>query len=523
MFRRPKRTFRKDPFSSRLEIPFPIILVIVPTLLYLYLGCAFPDSFFSPFPISHRIRSREHVDIHAATVKKLSVDAKAALSQQKDIPKLELLDAVEDTRLNIPPSNAHKQSLKVEEMNFAVEMHGFQCLVYTSQAKEEKYRAKSNVDVTWVTQLTTDRIPVFKKMLDRWTGPISAALYSPDVSKDVKDIEDLLDRVDFHIVGASQGLYPVNTLRNVAINKAKTDFIIMADVDFVPSAGLYEAAKTFVEKLASSGAAHEKKVYVLPAFEIDGEDQTVPLDFEGLKGMGARIHQVHNDKGRSIAHKYTEYDKWIEASEPYKVSYKFPYEPYILAPRTIPRFDVRFFGYGNDKASHNYELNAAGYEFWVFPKHFVVHIRHSQGIWIHQTFLDPRERLSRTLTTFLHDCDRRYSKVSTMSEENVVFEPLPDSLNFTMEVGILGASCDATCSRFGKTCHAQHSNRINLCKVLEQHFQCLHGCNREFFGADLPALNTQRMQCLINNAPLGAPFTCDSVYEFSRRLCPCGS
>jgi hypothetical protein len=116
---------------------------------------------------------------------------------------------------------------------------------------------------------------------------------------------------------------------------------------------------------------------------------------------------VHNDGGREIAHKYTLYDKWLSAEAPYAIEYKFPYEPYILAPKSIPRFDVRFFGYGNDKASHNYELNAAGFTFNVLPKHFVVHVRHKQGAWVHQTFLDPKERLSRTLTTFLRDVDRR--------------------------------------------------------------------------------------------------------------------
>ena len=45
------------------------------------------------------------------------------------------------------------------------------------------------------------------------------------------------------------------------------------------------------------------------------------------------------------------YDKWMTAETPYPVTYKFPYEPYILAPRTIPRYDVRFFGYGNDKVN----------------------------------------------------------------------------------------------------------------------------------------------------------------------------
>lgn len=32
-----------------------------------------------------------------------------------------------------------------------------------------------------------------------------------------------------------QGLYPVNTLRNVALNNCRTDYLILADVDFVPN------------------------------------------------------------------------------------------------------------------------------------------------------------------------------------------------------------------------------------------------------------------------------------------------
>ena len=181
-----------------------------------------------------------------------------------------------------------------------------------------------------------------------------------------------------------QGLYPVNTLRNVALNNARTDFVILADVDFVPGRNVYEDTKAFVQQLIAQGKQDEKKVYVLPAFEIDGGDQTVPETFDQLKAMGKRIHQVHNDGGREIAHKYTMYEVWMDASEPYPVAYKFPYEPYILAPRFIPRYDVRFFGYGNDKASHNYELNAAGFQFNVFPKHYVVHVRHAQGSWVQQ-------------------------------------------------------------------------------------------------------------------------------------------
>ena len=40
---------------------------------------------------------------------------------------------------------------------------------------------------------------------------------------------------------------------------------------------------------------------------------------EQLKAMGKKIHQVHNDGGRDIAHKYTMYETWMDASEPYPV------------------------------------------------------------------------------------------------------------------------------------------------------------------------------------------------------------
>lgn len=213
----------------------------------------------------------------------------------------------------------------------------------------------------------------------------------------------------------------------------------------------------------------------------------------------------------------------MKATEPYTVKYKFPYEPYILAPRFIPRYDVRFFGYGNDKASHNYEINAAGFQFNVFPKHFVVHVRHPQGSWVQQTFIDPKDRLSRTLTTFLQDCDRRYSMRRSQKAAEKALPPLPPSSRFSAEVGKMGDSCSGTCRAAGKVCHAEWSERVNMCSVLEKSFSCLNGCSDNFFGADLPAYNTQRTECLINSNPTGTPFSCEALYSFSRRLCPCGA
>jgi hypothetical protein len=38
-------------------------------------------------------------------------------------------------------------------------------------------------------------------------------------------------------------LYPVNTLRNVAINKCRTHWMALVDADFIPNAHLYSQVR----------------------------------------------------------------------------------------------------------------------------------------------------------------------------------------------------------------------------------------------------------------------------------------
>ena len=95
----------------------------------------------------------------------------------------------------------------------------------------------------------------------RWSGPASVTLYCRNLRKDLDAIEPFRDRTDFHLVLADfhKGrLYPVNTLRDVAIDNCRTNWMLLVDADFVPNVGLYEYLLPFLpgwEKGENAGAS----------------------------------------------------------------------------------------------------------------------------------------------------------------------------------------------------------------------------------------------------------------------------
>ena len=71
--------------------------------------------------------------------------------------------------------------------------HGAQVLLHTLMATRMVPNA---TDVSWVTQLTPDRLNLFKQMLQRWQGPASVTLYVHDLATALKLIHPLRARVD---------------------------------------------------------------------------------------------------------------------------------------------------------------------------------------------------------------------------------------------------------------------------------------------------------------------------------------
>lgn len=55
--------------------------------------------------------------------------------------------------------------------------------------------------------------------------------------------QEIYSHIDFHLMYSDGGPYPINTLRNIAMDNAKTDYFIILDVDFKPGKFLYEESR----------------------------------------------------------------------------------------------------------------------------------------------------------------------------------------------------------------------------------------------------------------------------------------
>ncbi|KAG5848909.1 xylosyl- and glucuronyltransferase LARGE2s [Anguilla rostrata] len=237
-------------------------------------------------------------------------------------------------------------------------------------------------DVTLVAQLSMDRLQMLEAICNHWEGPISLALYMSDAEAQqflryAQASEVLKNRknVGYHIVYKEGQFYPVNLLRNVALRNAKTPYVFLTDVDFLPMYGLYDYLRKTMIQL---DMAHTRKALVVPAFETLRYRLSFPkskAELLSMLDMGTlytfRYHVW--TKG----HAPTNYAKWRTATTPYKVEWESDFEPYVVVRRDCPEYDQRFVGFGWNKVSHIMELDAQEYDLMVLPNAFMVHMPHA--------------------------------------------------------------------------------------------------------------------------------------------------
>ncbi|CAO3675085.1 unnamed protein product [Umbelopsis ramanniana] len=252
------------------------------------------------------------------------------------------------------------------------------------------HNALDSEDITIATLVTRDRFPVLSRLVTHYQGPISVAIHIQDDESHEEILAELhelyrnnammKEYVDLHLI-VDKFDRQFNMWRNVAKFFARTDYIVMLDVDFHICTDFRQSIRenpAIMEKLRSGNTA-----LVIPAFEFveqpDGLDsKTFPNSKSNLLHLvdQGKIDMFH--RGWKKGHGSTNYTKWYESDSVYLVTdYNFSYEPYVIYKKEgSPWCDERFIGYGANKAACLYEIYLSGIEYEVLPHDFLIHQTH---------------------------------------------------------------------------------------------------------------------------------------------------
>ena len=246
-----------------------------------------------------------------------------------------------------------------------------------------QYISVDEYDVTLVTQMTVNRIQTLHTLLKHWNGPVSIAVYGTE--SDVLSFIQYVNKfgmlegrsnVAIHIVYIRKGYYhPINYLRNVAWSAARSPYVFLIDLDFIPSYGLYHYLRKATELLMTET---QKRALVVAAFETKHTNTAFPNDKAEMVKLAKRRTALRFHETFS-GHTATDYSKWMIASYPYIVTWSKNYEPYMVLRTSSTRYDNRYIGVSLNKISHTTELHAQGYEFVVLPDGFVFHYPHPKA------------------------------------------------------------------------------------------------------------------------------------------------
>lgn len=236
-------------------------------------------------------------------------------------------------------------------------------------------------DVTLVAHSSMDRLQLVEALLKHWEGPVSLSLYLSDTEAQQflrfssrSHVFEKRKNVGVHLVYKDGDFYPVNYLRNVALQQAKTKFVFLTDIDFLPLPGLYEKLK---RKAVTYNM--KQKAIVIPAFETF----QYKLDFPNSKSkllelLDSGIISTFRYSVWPEGHRATNFHRWRSATKDYKIKWEKDFEPYVLLEReNMPLYDPRFIGFGWNKVSHIMHLHALKYEFIVAADAFIVHMPHA--------------------------------------------------------------------------------------------------------------------------------------------------
>lgn len=312
-------------------------------------------------------------------------------------------------------------------------------------------------EVTLVTQGTADRVKMFDAQAARWPGPkvVLFGVYNHTPTSARRAAAELAmirvasrrwvntrviallityrpgaepDKYSPLMSDPKLGLYPINTLRNVAIDQARTNWVFPLDIDFLPTSSLYHRfVKYHLPRLASVS----KPAAVVPHFEAlaapaAGPSATSSIQSGGpaddfatlrdhiLRGITVPFHTETSllipelDGVTEYSRAWpqgvaaTNYSRWYYSSalgqrgffrvyptwNPYEYTVRY-WEPYLFVQRyqagdrtgrphtVLPRYTEAYIGRFRNKVEFVASLRAARYNFYVLQQEFASHVPHN--------------------------------------------------------------------------------------------------------------------------------------------------
>lgn len=308
--------------------------------------------------------------------------------------------------------NTRKERLRYSLSSGGIFDHSGQYRIYKNLIKSDftanqrpgSAESSSNV-LALATHTTINNLHHLDSLLERWQNPLSVAIFAH--GQDVKFATALVyalsffcpqiqSLVDFHLVCLSgemasfpeqdhehfAGLedcssvfsrletyrdkhknyaisgnisYPNNLLRNVARGGTDSSYILVIDIDMMPSVDLH---RQFLAMVSNREPANDE-VFVLPAFEIR-HARKMP----GTKPELVQLYQVGEvrpfyEELCPRCQAPTNYSQWVNShvrgtvalEVSYTLTWVDPWEPFYIGPRSVPLYDENFKQYGFNRIS----------------------------------------------------------------------------------------------------------------------------------------------------------------------------
>ena len=265
--------------------------------------------------------------------------------------------------------------------------------------------------VTAMSQGSWNRLDHLAKLVKVWQGPVAFALLLdsedqlPELDAVFAGSEEMRKHVDLHVAWRvnhaaedADAFYPINMLRNMALQPISSGYAFVIDVDNIPNAKMskYRAWVERAELAVRNASEHQVcpglHAFVPPAVEMTAE--RLERMYRANEKAGAppltlsksKLVEGFYDGTVLPMHMYfgpayvpTNHFEWGSSPTVDRLNYLTRFEPYYIARVPVPLFNESFVNRGGNYAQQVYEMHAAGYEFYRMPKAFVVDIPHERA------------------------------------------------------------------------------------------------------------------------------------------------